>query len=98
MIEMSTSAAPRTRRRRSLFQKYFLALLVAVVVPLLVNGGGEAWFGYGDQRLLLGQRLRAEAASAASKIQGFLQDITDQLQWTVQVPWRDGADEWHRFD
>jgi class 3 adenylate cyclase len=98
MIEMSTSAAPRTRRRRSLFQKYFLAMLVAVVVPLLVNGGGEAWFGYGDQRLLLGQRLRAEAASAASKIQGFLQDITDQLQWVVQVPWRDGADEWHRFD
>src|SRR6185437_2636361 len=56
------------------------------------------WFGYRDQRDLLGQRLHAEAQSAAGKIQGFLDDITDQLQWTVQLPWREGTDERHRFD
>ena len=32
------------------------------------------------------------------KIQGFLDDVTDQLQWTVQLPWREGTDERHRFD
>jgi adenylate cyclase len=96
---MSETAAPRPRHlRRSLFQKYFAALLVAVVLPLLANGASEAWFGYRDQRALLGQRLRAEAASAAGKIQGFLEDVTDQLEWAVQLPWREGADEWHRFD
>src|SRR5580704_11749934 len=96
---MSDTAAPgRSRSRRSLFQKYFLALLLAVVVPLLANGFSEAWFGYRDQRQLVGQRLRAEAVSAADKIRGFLDDVTDQLQWTVQMPWREGADEWHRFD
>jgi HAMP domain-containing protein len=65
---------------------------------LLVNGASEAWFGYRDQKVMLIQRLRAEAGSAAGKIEGFLDDITDQLQWTVQLPWRDGSDERHRFD
>ncbi len=88
-----------SRPRRPLFRKYFTALFVAVVVPLLANGASEAWFGYRDQRLVLSQRLHAEARSAAGKIQGFLDDITDQLQWTVQLPWRgEGTDERHRFD
>src|SRR5258705_5250338 len=91
-------AASAPRPRRPLFQKYFTALFVAVVVPLLANGASEAWFGYRDQREVLSQRLHAEARSAAGKIQGFLADITDQLQWTVQLPWRDGMDERHRFD
>jgi class 3 adenylate cyclase len=91
-----TTAAARPRR--PLFQKYFAALFVAVVVPLLANGASEAWFGYRDQSLVLTQRLHAEARSAAGQIQGFLDDITDQLQWTVQLPWREGADERHRFD
>src|SRR5438270_2190201 len=91
-------ATANTRPRRPLFQKYFAALFVAVVVPLLVNGATEAWFGYRDQRVTLSQRLRAEARSAMGQIQGFLGDITDQLQWTVQLPWREGADERHRFD
>jgi len=86
------------RPRRPLFQKYFLVLFAAVVVPLLANGASEAWFGYRDQKVMLSQRLRAEAGSAAGKIEGFLNDITDQLQWTVQLPWRDGSDERHRFD
>src|SRR5271167_215618 len=94
--------APDTRAaarpRRLLFQKYLTALFVAVVVPLLANGASEAWFGYRDQREVLTQRLHAEARSAAGKIQGFLDDITDQLQWTVQLPWRDSMDERHRFD
>jgi adenylate cyclase len=96
---MSISDASSGRRpRRPLFQKYFTALFIAVVVPLLANGASEAWFGYRDQKEMLSQRLRAEAGSAADKIQAFLDEITGQLQWTVQLPWRDGSDERHRFD
>src|SRR5947199_9160257 len=96
---MSAPDAPVTNRpRRPLFQKYLTALFIAVVVPLLANGISEAWFGYRDQRVMLGQRLRSEAQSAAGKIQGFLDDITDQLRWTVHLPWREGTDEQHRFD
>src|SRR5215469_13964870 len=86
------------RPRRPLFQKYFTALFIAVVVPLLANGASEAWFGYRDQRHTLSQRLQAEARTAAGKIQAFLDDITDQVQWTVQLPWREGMEERHRFD
>ena len=98
-LPLRTREVPTTRRlRRPLFQKYFIVLFVAVVVPLLANGASEAWFGYRDQKVMLSQRLRAEAGSAAGKIEGFLDDITDQLQWTVQLPWREGSDERHRFD
>src|SRR5215472_16323852 len=91
--------APRSPRpRRPLFQKYFLVLFTAVVVPLLANGGSEAWFGYRDQQVSLGQRLHVEATSAAGKIRGFLDDITDQLQWTVQLPWTSGSEDQHRLD
>jgi len=96
---MSTLDVRSTARpRRPLFQKYFAALFVAVVVPLAANGASEGWFGYRDQRAFLTQRLHAEARSAAGKIEGFLGDITDQLMWTVQLPWREGMDERHRFD
>ncbi len=88
----------RFKLRRSLFQKYFLVLFVAVVVPLLVNGISDAWFGYRDRRAMLDAVLRTEAASAAGKIGGFLQGISDQLGWTVQQTWAAGSEEQHRLD
>ena len=84
--------------RTSLFTKYFLALFTAVVVPLLLAGGSEAWFGYRDQRARLDDLLQAEARSAAAKIQNFMEGIHDQLEWTVQLPWDDSADDKHRLD
>jgi adenylate cyclase len=95
---MNETAPAAFRPRRPLFVKYLTALFVAVVVPLLANAGIEAWFGYREQRTSVSQRLHAEAVSSAGKIQAFLDDITDQLQWTVQLPWREGMEERHRFD
>jgi adenylate cyclase len=92
------AALAPARPRRPLFQKYFIALFIAVVVPLLVNGASEAWFGYRDHRVLLDQRLRREAAAAAAKIQDFLDGIRDQMQWAVQLPWTEGSVERHRLD
>ena len=53
--------------RRSLFTKYFCALFAAVVAPLLIAGGSEAWFGYHDQRARLNDLLDAEARLAEIK-------------------------------
>jgi adenylate cyclase len=86
------------RPRRPLFQKYFLALFVAVVVPLLASGAIEAWFGYRDGQTNISERLRTESRAAAGKIQAFLDNIRDQLEWTVQLPWTEGSDERHRYD
>jgi class 3 adenylate cyclase len=92
------SPAMSARPRRPLFQKYFLVLFVAVVVPLVINGASDAWFGYRDQRANLSSRLRAEANSAAGQIQAFLDGIRAQMDWTVQLPWTEGLDERHQFD
>ncbi|ANY77890.1 transcriptional regulator [Microvirga ossetica] len=85
-------------RLRGLFQKYFLVLFLAVVIPLATNGVSEAWFGYRDQRATLDQLLGVEARSAGAKIQGFLDGIANQLGWLVQLPWTDEPDERRRID
>lgn len=84
--------------RRSLFQKYFVVSFIAVVVPLLANGLGDAWFGYRDQRVMLDALLRTQAASAAATIEGFFDRIEDQLASTVQQDWSDSTGEQHRLD
>ena len=82
----------------ALFQKYFLVLFLAVVIPLATNGVSEAWFGYRDQRARLDQLLGIEARSAAARIQDFIDGITNQLGWLVQLPWSDEPDERRRID
>jgi adenylate cyclase len=85
-------------RLRGLFRKYFVVLFLAVVVPLAANGLSDAWFGYRDQRARLDQLLGVEARSAAARIQAFLDGITNQLGWLVQLPWSDEPDERRRID
>jgi class 3 adenylate cyclase len=91
-------ADPLAAPRSSLFRKYFRALFAAAVVPLLIAGGTEAWFGYHDQRALLNNLLNAEARSAAINIQDFTEGIRDQLGWTVQLPWSDDTGDRRRLD
>lgn len=84
--------------RTSLFKKYFRALFAAAVVPLLIAGGSEAWFGYHDQRARLNDLLNAEARFAAVNIQDFIEGIRDQLGWTVQLPWSEDTGDRRRLD
>lgn len=86
--------APRT----SLFRRYFRALFAAVVLPLLIAGASEAWFGYHDQRAMLNNLLDAEARSAAVKIADFIEGIEEQLGWTVQLPWSENTGDRRRLD
>jgi class 3 adenylate cyclase len=84
--------------RHPILRKYFLALFAAVVVPLLINGVSEAWFGYQDQRAMLDAKLLDETSAAAARIQGFLDGIRSQMQWAVQLPWTNASVEDHRID
>ncbi len=95
---MSSNDASRGAPRRPLLRKYFLILFAAVVVPLLINGASEAWFGFHDQRALLDSSLRVEASAAAGRIQGFLDGIRDQMGWVVQLPWTEDNVEDRRVD
>lgn len=84
--------------RRSLFAKYFAVLLLLVVVPLVVTGSVDAWFGYQDRRVTLDTLLQAQARVGASRIRSFLDEIRGQLGWTLQRPWSAGGEEQHRLD
>ena len=97
---MNADAGPGStpRLRRPLFQKYFAVLFAAVVLPLLASGASEAWFGYLAQRQALNLGLRREAEAAAARIQGFLDGIPSQMNWTVQAPRGEGLDDRHRID
>jgi hypothetical protein len=86
------------QRFRGLFQKYLLVLFMAMAIPLAINGAIEAWFGYRDQRARLDQLLGVQAMSASAEIHGFVDRITNELGWLVQLPWTDGPDEWRRTD
>ncbi|MCA1458632.1 HAMP domain-containing protein [Bradyrhizobium sp. BRP22] len=86
------------QRFRGLFQKYLLVFFLAVAIPLAINGVIEAWFGYRDQRARLDQVLGVQATSAAARIHGFIDNITNELGWLVQLPWTDGPDEGRRTD
>jgi adenylate cyclase len=85
-------------RRTSLFWKYFATLFAAVVAPLLIAGGSEAWLGYRDKRVRLNDILNAEARLAAVKIEDFIDGIREQLGWAVQLPWSEETGERHRLD
>ena len=88
----------QTRPRRPLFQKYFVILFGAVIVPLIVSGASDAWFGFRDQSALVSNMLGVEARAAAAEIKSFLDGIVDQLGWTVQLPWSEGSEERHKYD
>ena len=85
-------------RFRGLFQKYLLALFMAVAIPLVINGAVEAWFGYRDQRARFEQLLGVQATSAAAEIHDFIYGITNQLGWLIQLSWTDEPDERRRTD
>ena len=98
-MSSARTSTPKARSRwRSLFVKYFVALLIAVVIPLLLGAATEVWFGYRSQRAALDRLLEAESRSAADNIQSFINGIRDQVGWVVQLPWTDGDEEIHLVD
>ncbi|WP_407154834.1 adenylate/guanylate cyclase domain-containing protein [Bradyrhizobium sp. STM 3557] len=86
------------QRFRGLFQKYLLVLFMAMALPLAINGTIEAWLGYRDQRARIDQVLGVQAKSAAAEIHGFIDGMTNQLGWLVQLPWTEDPDERRRTD
>lgn len=85
-------------RLDGLFGKYLLVLFLAVALPLAASGCVEAWFGYRDQRARLDDMLALRARTAADNIQAFLDGLTSDLGWMVQLPWTDEPDERRRSD
>jgi signal transduction histidine kinase/CheY-like chemotaxis protein len=80
------------------FRKY-VALFLAVICVILVSSALlDIWFSYRELRGALVRAQRGEAATAALRIEQFLDMIEDQLRWSVQLPWSADALEQRKFD
>jgi len=90
--------AARLGHAAPLFYKNFVALFVAVVVPLVADGASEAWFGYRDQPLDAEARVCTPGGIGSGKIVPFSTTITDQLQMDGAAALRTAWTSGHRFD
>src|SRR5215813_8289740 len=81
-----------------LFRKYLFLFLIATTAALLGSGALQAWTSYHEYTALLLRIQRAEVDAAAARIRDFLQEVRDQLAWTVQVPISDSTIENQRSE
>jgi signal transduction histidine kinase/CheY-like chemotaxis protein len=80
------------------FRKYVALFLAVICVILLSSALLDIWFSYRELRDALVRAQRGEAATAALRIEQFLDMIEDQLRWSVQLPWSADALEQRKFD
>ena len=86
----SPEGAPRTFRGR-LFRKYLLLILVLVGGALLTSGIVSIYFGYQENKAAIGALQSEKAVGAASRIQQYIDRITQQLAY-ASLPQIDAND------
>ena len=70
-------------RRGRLFRKYFLLILGLVCGALLISGGIGLYFSYQENKVALASLQREKAVSAAGRIEQFVRQIEQQLQFAA---------------
>jgi signal transduction histidine kinase/CheY-like chemotaxis protein len=80
------------------FRKYVALFLAVICVILLSSALLDIWFSYWELRDALVRVQRAEAVTAAMRIEQFIDSIEGQLHWSVQLPWSADTLEQRKFD
>ena len=86
-----TPAAPHKTHRGRLFRKYLLLILSLVSVALLVSGGISVYFTYRETTAALASLQHEKAIGAASRIEQYLRQVTQQLSYAA-LPQIDAGD------
>jgi len=84
------AAAPIAHRGR-LFRKYLLLIISLVSVTLLVSSGIGLYFSYQENRAALASLQREKAIGAASRIEQYIRQISQQLTF-ASLPQIDASD------
>jgi len=71
----------------SLRGRFARGIVFIVAVLLLIGGGAQAWINYRHAVALATQVQRAEAATAAYRIEAFLDTAVAPLQSLARMPW-----------
>ena len=87
-----------TGPRGRLFRKYVLLFIGLVSLVLLINSALDFWFTYDENKAALFRVQQEKAASAARRIEGFVEEIERQLGWTTAPQWTAAPLEQRRLD
>jgi signal transduction histidine kinase/DNA-binding response OmpR family regulator len=82
----AADSADRSAPRSRLFRKYLYSFVALAFATLAVNSALDAWFSFGEQKLLLAAIQREQAASAATQISQFISQIEVELNWLSRLP------------
>ncbi len=77
--------------RGRLFRKYLLLMMSLVGLALLLSGGISLYFSYRETTAALASLQQEKAIGAASRIEQYMQQITQQLQYAA-LPQVDAGD------
>ena len=77
--------------RGRLFRKYLMLIISLVSVALLASGGIGLYFSYQEHRSALASLQREKAVAAASRIEQYLRQVSQQLTYAA-LPQIDAAD------
>ncbi len=78
-------------KRGRLFRKYVVIIVALVVSALLASGLLESYFSYQENQAAAGRVQREKAASAASSIEQFIQNVERQIGWVIPATGVAGA-------
>jgi len=81
----------RSQHRGRLFRKYLLLILSLVSVALLASGGISLYFSYQENKAALASLQHEKAIAAASRIEQYVRQISQQLQY-ASLPQLDAGD------
>jgi signal transduction histidine kinase len=87
---VAPAAVPHPYRGR-LFRKYLLLVLSLVSLALLVSGGISVYFTYRETTAALASLQQEKAVGAAARIEQYLRQVTQQLQYAA-LPQMGAAD------
>ena len=86
-----SSAGPAPQHRGRLFRKYLLLILSLVSMALLVSGGISLYFAYRETTTALASLQREKAIGAASRIEQYMRQVSQQLSFAA-LPQLDAGD------
>ncbi len=82
-LPVAIAPAPGDAHRGRLFRKYLLLILSLVSLALLLSGGISLYFTYRETTAALASLQREKAIGAASRIEQYLRQVTQQLQYAA---------------
>ncbi|MEO8005763.1 MAG: GAF domain-containing protein [Betaproteobacteria bacterium] len=74
-------------RRRSLFLKYAIPLVLLSSGAVIVSGLDQMYFSYQESKTALARVQHEKAVAAAIRIEQFARDLEHQVAWIAQAQW-----------